>query len=72
MDIIEIIERLKDILATNSEVKKPKDSDVAGVLGINPNTLAQAKFQNRIPYKAIMDFLHHKGHHPHGPQYHWR
>ena len=32
MDIIEIIERLKDILATNSEVKKPKDSDVARVL----------------------------------------
>lgn len=61
MDISEIIERLKDILATNGEIRKPKDSDVARVLGINPNTLAQAKFQNRIPYKAIMDFLHHKG-----------
>ena len=60
MDINEMIERIKDILATN-EITTPKDSDVARAIGINPNTLAQAKFKNRIPYKAIMDFLHNRG-----------
>lgn len=56
----ESIERIKDILATDSSCPKPKDIDVAKALRIHPNNLAQAKFQNRIPYKAIMDFLHNK------------
>ncbi|MCX2717827.1 S24 family peptidase [Helicobacter sp. MIT 21-1697] len=55
----ESIERIKDILATDS-IPKPKDIDVARALKIHPNTLAQAKFQDRIPYKAIMDFLQSK------------
>lgn len=53
----EIIERIKDILATDSTHLKPKDINVAQVLHMSPNTLAQAKFKNSIPYKAIMDFL---------------
>ncbi|TLD80143.1 S24 family peptidase [Helicobacter sp. MIT 05-5293] len=56
----ESIERIKDILATDCNNLKPKDVDVAKALRIHPNNLAQAKFQNRIPYKAIMDFLHSK------------
>lgn len=55
----EIIERIKDILATDSMLK-PKDIDVAKALNMPPNTLAQAKFKNSIPYKAIMDFLESK------------
>lgn len=55
----EIIERLKDILATD-ESFKPKDKDIAKLLNLHPNTLAQAKFKNSIPYKAIMDFLESK------------
>ena len=55
----EIIERIKDILATDS-ILKPKDIDVAKALNMSPNTLAQAKFKNSIPYKAIMDFLESK------------
>lgn len=55
----EIIERLKDILATDG-VNKPKDIDVAKALKIDPNNLAQAKFKNSIPYKAVMDFLQSK------------
>lgn len=55
----EIIERIKDILATDSMLK-PKDIDVAKALNMQPNTLAQAKFKNSIPYKAIMDFLESK------------
>lgn len=52
----ELIERIKDILSTEG-VKAPKDIDVAKELKLHPNTLAQAKFQNRIPYLYIMDFL---------------
>lgn len=55
----EIIERIKDILSTDGLIK-PKDIDVARALKLEPNNLAQAKFQDRIPYKAIMDFLHSK------------
>ncbi|RDU62922.1 hypothetical protein CQA53_08870 [Helicobacter didelphidarum] len=33
---------------------------VAKALQINPNTLAQRKFQNTIPYNQVLDFLHSK------------
>ena len=52
----ELIERIKDILSTEG-LRAPKDIDVARELKLHPNTLAQAKFQNRIPYLNIMDFL---------------
>lgn len=51
----EITERLKDILA--SENKPCKDIDICKELGINPNTFAQMKFKNRVPYKQILEFL---------------
>ncbi|MBE3607056.1 hypothetical protein CCAL13119_08980, partial [Campylobacter sp. RM13119] len=53
MDMNEINERLKDILATEGK-KSIKDADVANELGINPNTYAQMKFRNSVPYKEIM------------------
>lgn len=52
----ELIERIKDILSTEG-LKAPKDIDVAKELKFHPNTLAQAKFQNQIPYPNIMNFL---------------
>ena len=52
----EVTERLKDILATEGK-KNIKDGDVARELGINPNSYAQMKFRNAVPYKQIMDFL---------------
>lgn len=57
MNMHEIIERLKDILATQG-IKNIKDAYIANVLGLSPNTLAQMKFRNKIPYKQIMTFLH--------------
>ena len=54
----EIIERIKDILATDS-ILKPKDIDVAKALNMSPNTLAQAKFKNSIP-EPFPDFLRDK------------
>lgn len=56
MDMNEITERIKDILATEGAMSI-KDADVARELGINPNAYAQMKFRNSIPYKEIMDFL---------------
>ncbi|MGG7073766.1 S24 family peptidase [Campylobacter sp. 9BO] len=56
MDMGDINERLKDILATEGK-KSIKDADVARELGINPNAYAQMKFRNSVPYKEIMDFL---------------
>ncbi|WP_162165528.1 LexA family transcriptional regulator [Campylobacter fetus] len=55
MDMGDITERLKDILATDG--KNVKDIDVANALGINPNTYAQMKFRNAVPYEQIMRFL---------------
>lgn len=56
MDMNEINEKLKDILATEG-AKSIKDADVARELGITPNTYTQMKFRNSVPYKEIMDFL---------------
>ncbi|WP_069637911.1 S24 family peptidase [Campylobacter pinnipediorum] len=56
MNMNEINERLKDILATEGR-KNIKDADVARELGISPSSYAQMKFRNTIPYKEIMDFL---------------
>lgn len=56
MNMNEITEKLKDILATEGK-KSIKDIDVANELGINPNTYAQMKLTNSVPYKQIMDFL---------------
>ncbi|QKF86129.1 peptidase S24 LexA-like protein [Campylobacter blaseri] len=58
MDMNEVIEKIKDILA--SEGKNTKDIDVANALGINANTFAQMKFRNKVPYKEVMDFLSKK------------
>ncbi|AIR80124.1 TPA: helix-turn-helix transcriptional regulator [Campylobacter fetus subsp. venerealis] len=55
MDMIDITERLKDILATDG--KSVKDVDVANALGINPNAYAQMKFRNSVPYEQIIYFL---------------
>ncbi|MDL0088178.1 S24 family peptidase [Campylobacter gastrosuis] len=56
MDMNEINEKLKDILATEGK-KSIKDADVARELGITPNAYTQMKFRNSVPYKEIMDFL---------------
>ena len=56
MNMNEINEKLKDILATEGR-QSIKDADVAKELGITPNTYTQMKFRNSVPYKEIMDFL---------------
>ncbi|PZT47809.1 peptidase, partial [Helicobacter valdiviensis] len=45
----EIIEKLKDILASEG-VKNLSAKEVAKELGINPDTFNSMKFRNSIPY----------------------
>lgn len=56
MDMEEIIEKLKDILASEGQ-KSVKTIDVAKALNIHPDTFNSMKFRNSIPYKQILNFL---------------
>ena len=56
IEIGEIIEKLKDILASEGN-RNVKTKDVAQALGINPDTFNSMKFRNSIPYPQILNFL---------------
>ncbi len=56
MQIEEIINRIKDIIAVEKPTKKVFDKDVASVLGINSLALATMKQRNKIPYAEIVAF----------------
>jgi phage repressor protein C with HTH and peptisase S24 domain len=55
-DLVEILNRIKDILSSELGNKKVYDKDVANALGINQTTLATMKKRNKIPYKEILEF----------------
>lgn len=52
----EVIEKLKDILASEGK-KNIKNKDIAKELNINPDTFNSMKFRNKVPYKQILNFL---------------
>ncbi len=54
---IEIIDKLKDILAKELGNRKVFDKDVAHTLGISYNNLRKYKSRNKIPYYEVMQFL---------------
>ncbi|WDL69801.1 S24 family peptidase [Helicobacter winghamensis] len=56
MEMEEIIEKLKDILASEGQTKI-KAIDIAKALNIHPDTFNSMKFRNSIPYKQILNFL---------------
>ena len=56
MDMEEVIEKLKDILASEGQTSI-KTIDVAKALNIHPDTFNSMKFGNSIPYKQILNFL---------------
>lgn len=56
MEMEEIIEKLKDILASEGQTKI-KSIDIAKALNIHPDTFNSMKFRNSIPYKQILNFL---------------
>ena len=55
LDVIKIIEKLKDVLATE-EQKKIFDKDVAKALNISQANFATIKQRNKIPFSNILDF----------------
>jgi SOS-response transcriptional repressor LexA len=55
LDIVNIIEKLKDVLSQESE-KKIFDKDVATALDITQANFATIKLRNKIPFSNILDF----------------
>jgi hypothetical protein len=52
----EIIEKIKDIISTESPNGKVFDKDVAAELGISQATFATMKKRGAVPYKELMEF----------------
>ncbi|HEG0383171.1 TPA: S24 family peptidase, partial [Campylobacter jejuni] len=55
MQMQEVIEKLKDILASEGKCNL-KTKDIAKELGIHPDTFNSMKFRNSIPYPQILNF----------------
>lgn len=56
MEIVEIIEKLKDVLSLELQDKKIYDKDVAKALGMSKESLSIFKRKNGIPYEQIAKF----------------
>lgn len=54
--LLEIIEKIKDILAKDLGNKKVFDKDVASALKLSPAAFATMKNRGKIPYEEIIDF----------------
>ena len=55
LDILKIIDKLKDVLSSQNE-KKIFDKDVANALNITQANFATLKLRNKIPFSNILDF----------------
>ncbi|RUM70778.1 MAG: phage repressor protein [Sulfurovum sp.] len=56
MNLSDIVDKLKDILADTTLGKKVFDKDVAEALNIPQGTFASMKKRNSIPYEEILEF----------------
>lgn len=56
MDFLQIIERLKTILAISLKKNKIYDRDLAYALDLDPQYFAVIKRRNKIPYESIAYF----------------
>jgi SOS-response transcriptional repressor LexA len=56
LDVINIIDKLKDVLSKDGKIKKVYDKDVADSLSITQANLATMKTRNKIPFSNILDF----------------
>ena len=56
LDVINIIEKLKDVLSKDGKNDKIFDKDVADSLNITQANLATMKTRNKIPFSNILDF----------------
>ncbi len=58
--MIEIVERIKDVISHEYPDKKIKDKHVAFVLEMNPDCLKSVKSRGLIPYETVMMFCIHR------------
>ncbi|SFZ98418.1 phage repressor protein, putative [hydrothermal vent metagenome] len=56
INLSDILDKLKDVLAESGKGKKVFDKDVATALNIPQATFATMKKRNSIPYKEILEF----------------
>ena len=56
VDFSEVIEKLKDVVSSNSDSRKIFDKDIADVLGIPQASFATMKKRNSIPYRELLEF----------------
>ena len=56
MDLVTIVDKLKDVIAESRLGKKVFDKDVAEALNIPQGTFASMKKRNSIPYEEILEF----------------
>jgi len=56
LDVINIIEKLKDVLSKDGNNNKIYDKDVAESLNITQANLATMKTRNKVPFSNILDF----------------
>lgn len=58
--MIEIVERIKDVISHDYPGKKIKDKHAAYALEISPENLAVKKSRGLIPYETVMMFCIHR------------
>ncbi len=56
LDVVNIIEKLKDVLSKDEGIGKIFDKDVADSLNITQANFATMKTRNKIPFSNILDF----------------
>ena len=56
LQVLDIIEKLKDVLSQEENESKIFDKDVASALDISQANLATLKKRNKIPFSNILDF----------------
>lgn len=53
--VSEIVIKIRSVV-TKDDGKKVKNSDIARLLGMTPDTLGQRIHSNRMPFKEVLDF----------------
>jgi hypothetical protein len=61
IDFDEVMQRVKQILSTQTKKKKVLDRDIADSLSLDPQYFAVIKRRKKIPYESLAHFCkHHK------------
>ncbi|SFZ98643.1 phage repressor protein, putative [hydrothermal vent metagenome] len=56
IDFQEVMQRMKEVILSQSEKKKVLDRDIADVLNLSPQYYAVIKKRNKIPYENLAYF----------------